>query len=87
MRLPQFEQWELLEVHWNDAAAPSEQVWMKPKKKDMEISGVITVGQLYAQSADRLVLVLTRDSNCKNIHGMITILTAAVTSYSVLKRT
>ena len=55
------EQWELIEVEWVDSAG-TENGWHKPGKKEMEIHGCVTVGQLYAQSVDRIVIVLSRDS-------------------------
>jgi hypothetical protein len=85
MRLPKMEQWELIEVEWVDSAG-TENGWHKPGKKEMEIHGCVTVGQLYAQSVDRIVIVLSRDSTSKNIDGIITIPTVAVTALRKLKR-
>jgi hypothetical protein len=85
MRLPKMEQWELIEVEWVDSAG-TENGWHKPGKKEMEIHGCVTVGQLYAQSTDRIVIVLSRDSTSQNIDGIITIPTVAVTALRKLKR-
>jgi hypothetical protein len=85
MRLPKMDQWELVQFEWVDSAGP-ESGWHKPGKKEMEIHGCVTVGQLYAQSSDRVVVVLSRDSTSKNVDGIITIPTVAITAYARLKQ-
>lgn len=83
MRIPPLNQWDPVEVHWMDSAGP-QSGWHKPSKKEMEINGCVTIGQLYAQSRDRIVICLSRDTTCKNVDGLITIPAVAVTSIRTL---
>jgi hypothetical protein len=85
MRLPQFDQWETVLLEWADSAAPVTG-WHKPKPKEMEIDGCVTVGMVYAQSVDRITVVLSRDTVNEQIDGIITIPAAAVTGYARLKK-
>ena len=86
MRIPKLEQWALVEIEWLDSAGTSSG-WHKPTKKEMEIDGCVTVGMLYAQSRDRLVVVLSRDTQNNNIDGIVTIPTVAITGITTLRRT
>jgi hypothetical protein len=78
MRIPRLSQWDLVEVHWIDSSGV-ESGWHKPAKKEMETNGCVSVGMVYAQSHDRIVLVLSRDTTNKNIDGMVTIPAVCVT--------
>jgi hypothetical protein len=83
MRLPKMTQWELVELHWADSVGGSGG-WHKPKKKEVEIDGCITVGMVYSQSVDRIVVVLSRDTGNGHVDGLITIPTVAITGYTRL---
>jgi len=85
MRLPKVEQWAPVEVHWQDSAG-GESGWHKPKKHELEIDGCVTIGQVYAIRADRICLVLSRDTSNKNIDSIITIPTIAITAFHALRR-
>ena len=80
------EQWALIEVEWLDSTGDNTG-WHKPTKREMEIDGCVTVGMLYAQSRDRLVVVLSRDTTTNKIDGIITIPTVAITAITTLRRT
>ena len=84
MRLPKMSQWDLLLIEWVDSAG-GDSGWHKPKKKELEIDGCITVGMVYAQSPDRIAMVLSRDTKMNNIDCVITIPTVAITSFTRLK--
>lgn len=85
MRIPKCEQWDLVEVHWMDSRG-SDEGWHKIKKREMEIHGCITVGQVYAQSSDRLCIILSRDSVENQADSSITIPAIAITQFYKLKR-
>lgn len=86
VRLPKFEQWEVVELVWLDSGR-IEEGWYKPRKKDIEIDGCSTVGMVYAQAPDRITIVLSRDTKRKEICSAITIPTCAITDYNRLVRT
>jgi len=83
MRIPNMSQWDLLQVEWLDSTGNGDG-WHKPKKRELEIDGCITVGMVYAQSPDRIALVLSRDTKTNDIDGIITIPTVAITGYTKL---
>lgn len=83
MRLPKMSQWCLLMIEWVDSAG-TESGWHEPKEEELEIDGCITVGMVYAQSPDRIALVLSRDTKNDFIDGIITIPTVAITGYKRL---
>ena len=84
MRLPKMSQWDLLLIEWVDSAG-GDSGWHKPKKKELEIDGCITVGMVYAQSPDRIAMVLSRDTANDQVDSVITIPTCAITGYTRLK--
>lgn len=79
------EQWDLVEVEWMDSCA-GDTGWHKPKKKEVEIDGCVTVGQVYAVSADRIVVALSRDTTLNHVDGIITIPTISITKFTRLER-
>jgi hypothetical protein len=83
MRLPQMNQWEMLQINWVDSAA-GEAGWHNPTKSEFEIDGCVSVGMAYAQSHDRIVLILSRATLHDQIDGLITIPTCAITGYARL---
>lgn len=86
MRLPKLEQWELVRVEWMDSRG-GDNGWHKPKRKSFAIEGCVTVGQVYAMSSDRIVLVLSRDTLNDYVDSLITIPSIAITKLNILKVT
>jgi hypothetical protein len=85
MRLPSCDQWEFVEVHWVDSVG-DESGWRKPSRKDLEIHGLITVGQVYEQAPDRICIALSTDRTRKKVDGFITIPAVAITDFWRLRR-
>ena len=85
MRLPQLDQWEAVRVEWSDSSGPGEAGWQKIGKKQQEIHGMVTVGQVFAQSSDRLTLCFSWDPVAKHTDGFITIPLVAVSGVERLR--
>lgn len=77
MRLPHFDQWEVVKITWVDSNG-GRGGWHKLKPRETEIEGCTSAGMVHSQSADRVTLVLSREEMYDNVDGAITIPAAAV---------
>jgi hypothetical protein len=79
MRVPRLSEWEPILVEWVDSNG-GEAGWTEITRRDQDIHGCVTVGQVYSQEDDRITVVLTRDGELgEMVHGYITIPTVAIT--------
>lgn len=78
MRLKRFDKWTPVVVFWNDSQG-GDSGWHKIRKKEREVSGCVTVGQVESQDTDRVTLVMSRDDVNKHVDGVLTIPLTAIT--------
>lgn len=85
MRLPKLNRWDGVRVEWSDPQAiPAE--WNKLKLKDCRTAGCITIGQVWTNLEDRLVVLLTWDSVNKHVNGGIVIPHVNISKIQVIWR-
>ena len=80
MKLPDFDQWEIVRLEWMDSAT-CEPGWGKLRRKDRNLTGCMTVGQVYEQTDEALTVVLSRDTTNKHVNCAITIPTVNITRF------
>jgi len=83
MKIPQVERWECVRVEWVDSCGPKHG-WHKAAKKEQQVAHCVSGGLVFAQDAECLSLVLSRDTDSKAIDGIITIPNVAITAFEHL---
>jgi hypothetical protein len=80
MKLPHFDQWEVVTVEWVDSAG-ADQGWHKLKPRETIVDGCTSAGMVYSQDATGVTLVLSREEINEQVDSAITIPLVAITGF------